>query len=66
MRGDVASSQLKVFDATSESAHMKVERNQCSVKRLVASPMSNPVHSANLLSVFYQLLNYLLEINGVL
>lgn len=63
MRDDVASSQLKVLDATSESAHMKVESNQRSVERLVPSTMSNPVQSENLVTVFYQLLNYLLGIN---
>jgi hypothetical protein len=64
MRDDVASSQLKVLDATSESAHMKVERYQRCVERLVASAMSNPVHSENLVAVFCQLLNYLLGINA--
>ena len=63
MRDDVVSSKLKMLDTTSESAHMKVERNQRSVERLVASTMSNLVHSENLVTVFYQLPNYLLEIN---
>jgi hypothetical protein len=66
MRDNETFSQLKVLDASSESAHMKVERNQRSVERLVASAMSNPVHSENLVTVFYQLLNYLVGINVVL